>query len=107
MSRVKDRKQPHLFYPWYLLSPKRHKMLDSRCPEFFREHILDLLQVDMLALPFPNEQGRPTKELYTVLSALALQKFHGLAEQQVIEQLAYNNQWHYLLDIFEESDQVK
>jgi hypothetical protein len=107
MRRVKDRKQQHLFDPWYFLSPKRRKMLASQWPGFFREHILDLLPVDKLALAFPSDQGRPTKELYTVLGALALQQFHDLTDQQVVEQLAFNIQWHYALDIFEESDQAK
>ncbi len=82
-------------------------MLDSQWPGFFREHILDLLPVDKLALAFPSDQGRPTKELYTVLGALALQQFHDLTDQQVVEQLAFNLQWHFALDICEESDQAK
>ena len=107
MRRVKDRKQQHLFDPWYFLSPKRRKMLDNQWPGFFRKHILDLLPVEKLALAFPSDQGRPTKELYTVLGALALQQFHDLTDQQVVEQLAFNIQWHYALDIYEESDQAK
>ncbi len=107
MLTIKDRKQQHLFDPWYFLSPKRREMLDSQWPGFFREHILDLLPVEKLALAFPSDQGRPTKELHTVLGALALQQFHDLTDQQVVDQLAFNIQWHYALNIFEESDQAK
>jgi hypothetical protein len=76
MRRINDRKQQHLFDPWYFLSPKRRAMLDQQWPGFFRDHILDLLPVDKFALAFPSDMGRPTKELYTVLGALALQQFN-------------------------------
>ena len=107
MLRINDRKQQHLFDPWNFLSPKRRAMLDQQWPGFFRDHILDLLPVDKLALAFPSDQGRPTKELYTVLGALALQQFLDLTDAQVVEQLSFNIQWHYALDIAEESDQAK
>jgi hypothetical protein len=107
MLRVKDRKQQHLIDPWYFLSPKRRKMLDTQWPGFFREHILDKMPVDTLSLAFPSNQGRPTKELYTVLGALTLQQYHDLTDKQVVEQLAFNIQWHYALDISEESDEAK
>jgi hypothetical protein len=107
MRRINDRKQQHLFDPWYFLSPKRRAMLDQQWPGFFRDHILDLMPVDKFAMAFPSDQGRPTKELYTVLGALALQQFHNLTDKQVVEQLSFNIQWHYALDISEESDQAK
>jgi hypothetical protein len=107
MRRINDRKQQHLFDPWYFLSPKRRAMLDQQWPGFFRDHILDLLPVDKFALAFPSDMGRPTKELYTVLGALALQQFHNLTDKQVVEQLSFNIQWHYALNISEESDQAK
>jgi hypothetical protein len=107
MLKIKDRKQQHLLDPWYFLSPKRRKMLDNQWPGFFREHILNKMPVDTLAKAFPSDQGRPTKELYTVLGALTLQQYHDLTDKQVVEQLAFKIQWHYALDISEESDTAK
>jgi hypothetical protein len=51
--------------------------------------------------------GRPTKELYTVLGALALQQYHDLTDRQTCDQLAFSIQWHYALDLAEESDDAK
>ncbi|MBI9082744.1 MAG: transposase [Desulfobacterales bacterium] len=68
---------------------------------------LDLLPVEKLALVFPSNIGRPTKELYTVLGTLALQQYHDLTDQQTSEQLSYNIQWHYALDLVDESDEAK
>ena len=107
MIRVKDRKQQHLFDPWQFLSPKRRQILEDGWPGFFRRHILNELPVDKLALLFPRDQGRPTKELHTVLGALALQQSHDLTDRGTCEQLAFNLQWHYALDLYEESDEAK
>ncbi len=107
MLTIRDRKQQHLFDPWDFLSPKRRKLLNEEWPGFFREHILDDLPVDKLAIAFPSDQGRPTKDLYTVLGVLALQQFHDLTDKQAVDQFLYNIQWHYALDIHEESDQAK
>ena len=107
MLKVKDRNQQHLFDPWQFLSPKRRQKLDQDWPGFFRCHILETLPVDKLALVFPEKMGRPTKELYTVLGALALQQYHDLTDQQTSNQLSYDIQWHYALDLAEESDDAK
>jgi hypothetical protein len=107
MIRIKDRRQQHLFDPWNFFSPKRRKMLDEDWPGFFRDHILGLLPVEKLSLLFPHNFGRPTKELYTVLGALALQQYHDLTDIETSRQLSYDIQWHYALDIVEESDEAK
>ena len=107
MVRIKDRHQQHLFDPWDFMSPKRRKMLDSDWPGFFREYILDLLPVEAFSVLFPHKNGRPTKEMYTVLGTLALQQYHDLTDIEAVNQLSYNIQWHYALDIPEESDQAK
>ncbi|MCF8050641.1 MAG: transposase [Desulfobacterales bacterium] len=82
-------------------------MLDQDWPGFFRRHILESLPVDKLALLFPEKMGRPTKELYTVLGALALQQYHDLTDQETSKELSYDIQWHYALDLAEESDDAK
>ena len=107
MLRIKDRKQQHLFDPWQFLSPKRREILEQGWPGFFHNHILDELPVEKLALLFPSDQGRPTKELNTVLGALSLQQTFDLTDREACEQLAFNLQWHYALDLYEESDEAK
>ncbi len=83
------------------------EILEQGWPGFFRNHILDQLSVEKLALLFPSDQGRPTKELNTVLGALALQQTYDLTDRETCEQLALNLQWHYALDLYEESDEAK
>lgn len=48
--------------------------------------------------------GRPTKELYSIIGALVLQQMHDLSDEQTVSQMAFNQQWHYALDITDPSD---
>ena len=58
--------------------------------------------------PFFREGfGRPTKELYTVLGVLLFQQMMDLSDSEAINQLLFNIQWHYALNLYEESDEAK
>jgi hypothetical protein len=107
MIRIKDHKQSHLFDPWSYLSPKRRQLLDQSWAGLFKEQILCELPVSKLAPFFNDSFGRPTKELHSVLAVLVLQQALDLNDEQTIDQLAFNIQWHYALNITEESDSAK
>ena len=107
MIRIKDHKQQQLFDPWAQLSPKRRKMLDDHWPGLFRQHLLEQLPVEHIAAYFREGIGRPSKELHTVLGVLLLQQTMDLSDKAAIEQLCFNIQWHYALNIPEESDDAK
>ena len=107
MIRIKDHKQRQLFDPWRHLSPKRRRMLDEDWPGLFREHLLEELPVERMRSHFADGIGRPSKELYTVLGVLLLQQTMDLTDKAAIEQLAFNIQWHYALNLPEESDEAK
>jgi hypothetical protein len=107
MIRIKDHKQGHLFDPWSFLSPKRRQLLDQSWAGLFKEQILCELPVSKLASFFNDSFGRPTKELHTVLGVLVLQQALDLDDEETINQLAFNIQWHYALNIAEESDSAK
>ena len=107
MIHIKDHKQQQLFDPWAHLSPKRRKMLDDHWPGLFRQHLLEQLPVKRMAPYFTEGFGRPSKELHTVLGVLLLQQTMDLSDKAAIEQLCFNIQWHYALNIPEESDDAK
>ncbi|WP_321417433.1 transposase [uncultured Desulfobacter sp.] len=56
---------------------------------------------------FSREAGHPTKELFTMLGVLLLQQAHDLTDEETVSQLAFNIQWHYVLNLTEESDGAK
>ena len=82
-------------------------MLEESWPGLFNEVILYELPVSEIAPYFNQGFGRPTKELHTVIGVLILQQTHDLTDAQSVEQLAFNIQWHYALNITEESDSAK
>ena len=107
MILIKDHKQTELFDPWRFLSPKRRQLLDKTWPGLFKNIILPELPVSKIVPFFDSGFGRPTKELYTVLGVLVLQQTFDLTDEEACDQLAYNIQWHYALNITEESDSAK
>ena len=107
MIWIKDHKQHDLFDPWSFLSPKRRKLLDQSWAGLFQKELLRELPVGEVAPFFTNGFGRPTKELYTALGALVLQQTHDLTDEETVNQLSFNIQWHYALNITEESDSAK
>ncbi len=107
MIRIKNQKQNDLFDPWSFLSPKRRELLDQSWAGLFQKELLCELPVGEVAPFFTNGFGRPTKELYTSLGALLLQQTHDLTDEETVNQLSFNIQWHYALNITEESDSAK
>ncbi len=107
MIYIKDHKQTEIFDPWSFLSPKRRLLLDQSWAGLFKEEILCELPVRELAPFFTDGFGRPTKELHTILGVLILQQTNDLTDEESVNQLAFNIQWHYALNITEESDTAK
>ena len=107
MIRIKDHKQLDMFDPWRFLSPKRRRMLDEGWPGLFRSQLLCELPINEMCSFFREDFGRPSKELHTVLGVLLLQQTMDLCDEEAIEQLAFKIQWHYALNITEESDSAK
>jgi hypothetical protein len=107
MIWIKNHKQQELFDPWRFLSPKRRKLLDQSWAGLFREELLCELPVNEFASNFKEDFGRPTKELHTALGVLLIQQTQDMTDEEAVEQLSFNIQWHYALNITEESDSAK
>lgn len=107
MVFTKDHKTRSLFDQWSYLGPKRRKLMDRSWAGLFRKEILPDLPVDRIAPAFRAGFGRPTKELYTALGVLILQQMHDYSDDETVQQMSFNLQWHYGLDIADESDDSK
>jgi len=104
MINIKDHKTGHLWDPWEYLGEKRRKLLDESWAGAFRTHILLQLPIDAITPFFSETQGRPTKELYSLIGALVLQQMHDLTDNETVEQFSFNVQWHYALNITSAGD---
>jgi len=107
MITVNDHQTGWLFDPFRHFGPKRRKLLEKSWSGVFRHYLLENLPVTKVATYFDEVMGRPSKELYTAIGALILQQFHDLSDHEVTMMLAFNEQWHYALDISDESDASK
>lgn len=107
MLHIKNPKQMELFDPWAYLGPKRRKRLDQSWAGFFRNDILPVLPVASMVPFFSDSFGRPSKELHTILGVLLLQQMLNLTDDETLDQLSYSIQWHYALNITEETDSAK
>ena len=106
MLHAKDHRMGYLFDPFGYLGAKRLQRLRESWPGLFREEILPVLPVEKLMDDYNPSQGRPTKELYATLGAVLLQQMQDLTDEETIDRFAFDLQWHYALDITEESDQA-
>ena len=107
MIKVKNPNHMNIFDPWDFLSPKRRQLLDQSWSGLFREHILPTIPVERVFKFFDESFGRPSKELYSRLGAQILQQTFDLTDEETLQQYAFNIQWHYSLNITEESDSAK
>lgn len=107
MIKVKNPNQLDIFDPWAFLTLKRRQLLESGWPGLFREHILPSIPIGKVARYFDQTLGRPTKELYANIGALILQQTFDLTDEETVREYAFDIQWHYALNITEESDSAK
>ena len=105
MIKVKDHNTEWLFDPWSHIGPKRFKLLDESWVWVFRKYLFEKLPIAKVAEHFDTVMGRKTKELYAVIGALILQQTHDLSDSDVTRAVAFNIDWHYALDITDDSDE--
>lgn len=104
MFHVKNHKQQYMFDVWAHLGPKRRKFLDASWAGLFQQKILPELPVESLRRHYHDWNGRPTKELYSMMGLMILQQMHDCTDEQAVEQFCFNIQWHYALNITNSSD---
>jgi len=107
MIFTRDHKTRSLFDQWGYLGPKRRRLMDTSWAGLFRKEILPELPVEKIASSFRLDFGRPTKDLYTALGVLILQQMNDYSDDETMQQMSFNLQWHYALDITDESDESK
>ncbi|MFN2364970.1 MAG: transposase, partial [Desulfurivibrionaceae bacterium] len=105
MIRIKDHKTRYMFDPFAHLGPKRRKMIDESWAGVFRKYVLTELPVNLMVRHFPSREGHPTKELYAMMGALLIQQMFDLTDEETVRQFAFNIEWHYALDITDNSDE--
>ena len=96
-------RQPSLF-PWIqtLRGPeneKRRAMLEKGWPQPFRDNLTPNLPVSVVAPYFCSNNGRPTKDLRTMMGLTVLQEMHDWTDKQTQLALSHDNAVRYALGI--------
>jgi hypothetical protein len=68
----------------------------------YRTAALSLIDEKKFARFFDLDNGRPNKSVRLVVSVLLLKEIFNLTDREALEQLEWNMQWHYAVDVVPE-----
>ena len=72
--------------------------------EIFRSEILPALPVESLRKYYHEKNGRPSKEMYSMLGLLILQQMRDLTDEKAVGDFMFDTRWRYALDVSGDSD---
>ena len=104
MFHVKDNKQGYIFDPFEYLDPKRLSELKNSWAETFRSEILPALPVESLRKYYHDKNGRPSREMYSMLGFMILQQMHDLTAEKAVGDFMFDTRGRYALDVPGDSD---
>jgi hypothetical protein len=102
MYRRRD-PQGSLFASSNLVPPAKAKRLQGSWAETFRTKALPLIDEDVFAPLYCDNNGRPNRSVQTIVGVLLLKEMHDLTDQEALEQLEYNLLWHHALELTPEA----
>ena len=92
-------KQSSLLESEFLLPPEKVARLRSSWAEPFRERILPLIDEEVFRDGFSETVGRPNKSIRLLTGLHLLKEWNDLTDEQILDQLEFNLQWHYALEV--------
>src|SRR3989339_733372 len=82
-----------------LVPPAKAQRLQASWAESFRERALPLLEEELFASLYSDDQGRPNRPVQTVLGVLLLKEMFDLTDLEALEHLEFNLLWHHALQL--------
>ncbi len=81
------------------LSPNALRRLESGWQGMFRRSVLKLLPAEQLAEHFSADQGRPSKELYSMAGLMLIAEFKNLTGEETAEAYTFDASIQYALNL--------
>ena len=103
---VKTDPQRSLLECEYLLPPEKRARLEKSWAEPFRQRVLPLVDEEVFRDAYCEDNGRPNKSIRLLVCLTILKEWNDLTDEQVLENLEFNLQWHYALGITAEDAHV-
>ena len=92
--------QTSLLESYHLLPPSKQARLEGSWAKPFRENVLPLIDEEVFREAFAADGvGRPNRSIRLLTAVHLLKEWNDLTDEQVLEQLEYNLQWHYALGL--------
>ena len=98
MFRKRD-PQSSLFESSNLVPAAKARRLQASWAEPFRERALPLIDEEVFAPLYCDDNGRPNRPVQTVFGVLLLKDMFNLTDEEALEQLEFNLQWHHALQL--------
>ena len=102
MFRKKDA-QGSLFETSNLVPEAKARRLQASWAETFRARALPLIDEELFAPLYCDDNGRPNRPVQTVFGVLLLKEMFDLTDEQALEQLEFSLLWHHALALTPEA----
>jgi len=83
----------------FLLPPAKVDRLKKSWAEPFRERILPLIDEEVFRDAYDQGNGRPNTSIRLLVGLHLLKEWNDLTDEQALEHLEFNLQWHYALGV--------
>jgi len=95
------KRNPHgsLFGTSNLIPPTKAQRLQASWAEIFRERALPLIDEELFAPLYCEDNGRPNRPVETVFGVLLLKEMFSLTDAEALEQLEFSLLWHHALQL--------
>jgi hypothetical protein len=81
----------------FVVSPDKRVRLEKSWAHAFQTKVLPLIDEELFRDGFDEGAGRPNKSIRLLMGVHLLKEWDDLTDEQVLEYLEYNVQWHYAL----------
>ena len=98
MFRKKD-PQGSLFETSNLVPEAKARRLQASWAETFRARALPLIDEELFAPLYWDDNGRPNRPVQTVFAVHLLKEMFGLTDAEALEQLEFSLLWHHALEL--------
>ncbi len=91
--------QTTMFESSYLVPKAKADRLRASWAEIFRTRALPLIDEDLFAALYCEDNGRPNRPVQTVLGVLILKDVYDLTDAEALERLEFDLQWRHALSL--------
>ena len=83
----------------YLIPAAKRTLLEKSWAHFFQSQVLPLIDEEIYRGDFHPTTGRPNQSIRLLTGLHILKEWYDLTDEEVLEQLEFNLQWHYALGV--------